>query len=123
MVPVSCWTSRSLGVDLHAVDIGSGVAAINYTLAGAQNATAAAATDSVSFSVNKLGRSTLTFAATDTPGNVEPRQTRLLFVGPGVSCVASGPLPVMLSTHGALTLTGTTTVFGVTRPFTTTLTF
>ncbi|MGE3404784.1 MAG: kelch repeat-containing protein [Vicinamibacterales bacterium] len=97
------WNNGDVGFQLNAMDTGSGVDTIAYTLSGAVNTSAQVPGSSAFFSFGAEGTTTVTYRATDHAGNVEPERppvvVRIDRTPPQITPMA--PITVRTSTGGA----------------------
>ena len=129
-VAVQCFDTVGLVVQLNAVDNagGSGVATLTYAATGSKPITATTVNGmSAQTTITASGLTTLSFAATDMAGNPEGTKSESVIIGFGEDRVGFGcamPTPNFATpTHGTLAVKGTVTVYGVTYPFSKTITF
>jgi len=88
------WNTAATAVTLKATDIpgGGGIQSISYSLAGAQVSSVVTTGNPAIVPINAEGMTTLSYAATDNVGNVEPRKSLTIKVdrtAPASSAVAT----------------------------------
>jgi len=120
-VTATCFLSRGLVVSLNAQDSGSGVASLTYAATGAQPIPSTTATDlPVRVPITAAGTTKLTYAATDHAANTETTHSQTVWVAPNrAPLTCSNPTPGFTPpVHGSVTVTGTASISGYSRPFT-----
>ena len=100
------WNNSNVTVTLTAMDNagGSGVASVTYTLTGAQAGGGSVAGSSTSFTISAEGTTTVTYHATDIPGNSEADKTLVIKIDKTAPTLT---MPILASSY---TFDGTVTL-------------
>ncbi|MGH2389853.1 MAG: OmpL47-type beta-barrel domain-containing protein, partial [Chloroflexota bacterium] len=85
------WNKGPVQVTLNAADAGSGVQSLHYGAAGAQTIVGTNVADTATLSITKEGQTTITYAATDVAGNMEPTESTIVKIDKTApSCALTG---------------------------------
>jgi hypothetical protein len=102
-LPLTCWNTFGILVNLTATDSVSGVKSLTYAATGAQQIGATQVPATASVRIISNGATTLTFSATDVADNQEKNRAETVIVGKNYVCGASGAV-ANLPTSGVVTM-------------------